>query len=280
MPHINLKLWPGRSEEVKHEVAKQFTDVLVDTLNVAESSISVAIEEVSLGNWTELVYEEEILPNRDRLYKEPGYEPHREIGGSKKNFLEKVTAFIIRDERELLLFRHPMTGIQIPAGTVERGENHHKAVFREATEETGLHNLNLRKYLGFEEHVLKDPLRRILYNTKVYAAPDVKSLNCASLRRGLMVEVIDTKNDFLQITYKEFEKGNSKRLSYNITGWVPNNKITQFEKRHFYHLQYHGKGKKTWEIEADYHSIELFWAPLNNLPPIVYPQNIWVHHLR
>ncbi|WP_105618016.1 NUDIX domain-containing protein [Vallitalea okinawensis] len=280
MPHINLKLWPGRSEEMKQEVAQRFTDVLVDTLNVDESSISIAIEEVSLGNWTELVYEEEIRPFKDRLYKQPGYEPQKEVEGSKKNFLEKVTAFIVRDERELLLIRHPKAGIQIPAGTVERGENHHKAVFREATEETGLHSLNLRKYIGFEEKVLKDPFRRILYNTKVFAASNDKSLTCASLRRGLMVEVINVQDHFAQITYKEFEKGNSKRLSYNITGWVPINKTTPFEKRHFYHLQYQGKGKERWEVKADNHIFELFWAPLNNLPPIVYPQNLWVHHLR
>ena len=40
--------------------------------------------------------------------------------------LEKVTAFILHQEHgetELLLFEHPTAGIQIPAGTVEEGED-------------------------------------------------------------------------------------------------------------------------------------------------------------
>ena len=45
--------------------------------------------------------------------------------------VEKVTAFITRrvdDGCELLLFEHPVGGVQIPAGTVEPGEAHDVAV--------------------------------------------------------------------------------------------------------------------------------------------------------
>lgn len=55
--------------------------------------------------------------------------------------VEKVTAFITRERtgvKELLLFKHPTAGIQIPAGTVEEGETPEKAVKREVYEETGL----------------------------------------------------------------------------------------------------------------------------------------------
>ena len=37
--------------------------------------------------------------------------------------VQKVTAFIVRERngvKELLVFKHPTTGIQIPAGTVEK----------------------------------------------------------------------------------------------------------------------------------------------------------------
>jgi len=47
--------------------------------------------------------------------------------------LEKVTALITRKTDsgyELLLFEHPTSGIQIPAGTVEPGEKAEHAVLR------------------------------------------------------------------------------------------------------------------------------------------------------
>ena len=48
--------------------------------------------------------------------------------------IEKVTAFVTRQwegERQLLLFKHPYAGVQIPAGTVEVGESPEQAALRE-----------------------------------------------------------------------------------------------------------------------------------------------------
>ena len=48
--------------------------------------------------------------------------------------LEKVTAFVTRPRTtgtELLLFRHPNAGIQLPAGTVDLSESPVEAVLRE-----------------------------------------------------------------------------------------------------------------------------------------------------
>ena len=56
----------------------------------------------------------------------------------------------ITNERRLHLFTHPETpeaGIQVPAGTVEPGEDPKDAVVREATEETGLADLRLERFL-------------------------------------------------------------------------------------------------------------------------------------
>src|SRR4051812_13906238 len=65
--------------------------------------------------------------------------------------LEKVIAFVTRgpsDARELLVFRHPSGGLQLPAGTVEEGEPLVDAVLREVREETGLTDLAILAYLG------------------------------------------------------------------------------------------------------------------------------------
>jgi 8-oxo-dGTP pyrophosphatase MutT (NUDIX family) len=62
----------------------------------------------------------------------------------------KVFAYITHGRR-LLVFRHPESpeaGIQVPAGTVQPGEDLAAAVLREAAEETGRTDLVLVRFLG------------------------------------------------------------------------------------------------------------------------------------
>ncbi len=67
--------------------------------------------------------------------------------------VEKVIAYIIQEDK-LLVFshpHHPEAGIQVPAGTIQKGEPPEEAVLREACEETGLENLQLRAFLGVQD---------------------------------------------------------------------------------------------------------------------------------
>lgn len=75
MPHIIVKLYPGRSEEQKIGLAENITTVISETLNLNESSISISIEEVPRENWTKEVYKKDIMDNYEKLYKKPGYIP-------------------------------------------------------------------------------------------------------------------------------------------------------------------------------------------------------------
>ena len=75
MPHVIVKLWPGKSERQKRKLADEITKVVMSTLRYGEESVSVAMEEVEAADWTEKVYKPDILAKRDRLYKEPGYDP-------------------------------------------------------------------------------------------------------------------------------------------------------------------------------------------------------------
>jgi 8-oxo-dGTP diphosphatase len=70
--------------------------------------------------------------------------------------LRKVVAYITKEDK-LLVFshpHHPEAGIQVPAGTVEEDESPREAVLREAQEESGLDDLEIRSYLGVREHDL------------------------------------------------------------------------------------------------------------------------------
>ena len=75
MPHVIVKLWPGKSERQKRKLADEITKAVMSTLRYGEESVSVAMEEVKAADWTDKVYKPDILAKRDTLYKEPGYEP-------------------------------------------------------------------------------------------------------------------------------------------------------------------------------------------------------------
>jgi 4-oxalocrotonate tautomerase len=75
MPHIIVKVWPGKSEEHKTRLSEQIVRAVTTILDYGEESVSVAIEEVKPQDWMEKVYNPEILPNIEKLYKKPGYEP-------------------------------------------------------------------------------------------------------------------------------------------------------------------------------------------------------------
>ena len=103
--------------------------------------------------------------------------------------IQKVTAFIIRERdglKELLVFKHPTAGIQIPAGTVEAGEDIETAVKREAYEEMGLQFVEIENYLGCFENELKDNQRIIAETTQAYIEPDLNrnSLQAQAVQRA------------------------------------------------------------------------------------------------
>lgn len=74
MPHVIVKLWPGKSEQQKTHLAEAITKDVTSILHYGEESVSVAIEEIQPGEWAEKVYRAELKDNLDKLYKKPGYD--------------------------------------------------------------------------------------------------------------------------------------------------------------------------------------------------------------
>jgi 4-oxalocrotonate tautomerase len=75
MPHIIVKLYPGRSEEQKKQLANEIVKDVAAIAKCEEMVVSVAFEEVDPDDWAEKVYKPDILNNEENLYKKPGYNP-------------------------------------------------------------------------------------------------------------------------------------------------------------------------------------------------------------
>ena len=75
MPHVIVKLWPGKSEDQKRRLAEAITKDVMTVLHYGEESVSVAMEEVESKDWTAKVYKPDIKEKWDKLYKKPGYDP-------------------------------------------------------------------------------------------------------------------------------------------------------------------------------------------------------------
>lgn len=198
--------------------------------------------------------------------------------------LDKVTAFITRpgtNGTELLLFRHPFAGNQIPAGTVEENETAEQAALRETAEETGLADVRVVARIGVLNTALPPDRRIVFRSTKVYARPDPASFDWAILRRGLPVNLDRQADDYAQVSYIEEDRfPDPQYITYQITGWVPLDCLADRVRRTFYHLALTGTAPERWEQASDQHVFTLFWAPLTALPEIVQPQNEWFDFVR
>ena len=73
VPHVIVKLWPGKSEEKKSRLAEAIVRDVMEVLDYGEESVSVAMEEIAPEDWARKVYQPDIAANTKRLYKAPGY---------------------------------------------------------------------------------------------------------------------------------------------------------------------------------------------------------------
>jgi len=146
------------------------------------------------------------------------------------NPLHKVTCFItryVKNQTDLLVFNHPDVGVQIPAGTVNPGEDPETAACREAAEESGLNGLILLRALGDADDPPPTGYVLVAHPTTVYSRPDPGSYDWAHFRTGMPVEVLRNKAGFTQVRFEETDRSiNPQYTSYSITGWVPDKALT------------------------------------------------------
>ena len=73
MPHVEIKCFPGRTEEQKKDCAQKISEVIAETLDCKVSSVSVAIKDIPENKWKEEVWNKSIVADKEFLFKKPGY---------------------------------------------------------------------------------------------------------------------------------------------------------------------------------------------------------------
>lgn len=73
MPHIEIKLFPGRTDEQKRKCAEKIAADVSEIFGCEISSVSVAIKDVEKNEWKEKVWDKNIVADKDYLYKKTGY---------------------------------------------------------------------------------------------------------------------------------------------------------------------------------------------------------------
>ena len=74
MPHVIIKMFPGRDERQKRELTDRIIRDMEETINVTSDSISVSFKEISPKEWDEQVVKPDIIDKKESLFKSPSYE--------------------------------------------------------------------------------------------------------------------------------------------------------------------------------------------------------------
>lgn len=77
MPHVIVKLWPGKTEAQKRDLSDAIVRGVTGILGYGEESVSVGFDEVPPADWSAQIYGPDIQGKWDTLTKQPGYGPGR-----------------------------------------------------------------------------------------------------------------------------------------------------------------------------------------------------------
>ncbi len=196
--------------------------------------------------------------------------------------IAKVTAFVTRrapsgDGHELLVFRHPDAGIQLPAGSVEPGESPAAAALREVEEETGLRETQLVAHLGTRVTDLHD-VKAFLADAPLLAGPSPGAALLTTLPRGWWCRPLGWQGDYCEVRYEELDRNTQpEQVIVRFTGWVRSDLLAGRMERAYFHVSCTRPAPDRWQQRAeDRFDFACHWLPLVPKPDIRSPQQAWI----
>ena len=186
--------------------------------------------------------------------------------------IRKTTAFVVTKESpiHLLVFRHPLAGIQLPAGTVEKGEEPVEAAVREVREETG--------YTVCSDPVLLGAATTNLGPECAVLLDDVDGGSHTFLR-GHTVRVLRAKSssELTSIREEIFDYGTSPPTLVSAhEGEVRSDKLARTVERSFVLFVEETSFFERRTQQADGHEFEVFWTPFRRELSLVEGQVDWL----
>jgi 8-oxo-dGTP pyrophosphatase MutT (NUDIX family) len=199
--------------------------------------------------------------------------------------IEKVVAFVVRKKEnahQLLIFKHPANGYQLPAGTVEENETLESALLREITEETGLNNVKIIKKLGENTFYIDQNHAILTQSLRFFSWPaQAAKRNGPLCTRGLKVDTFEKKVGFTRVQYEEIDTSKEEPvLLWRSEGWLPSEVLTRELQRHYYLLLALDEKRDDWKIQSDFgHTFECQWVNVDAIPELEWEQSKWLSYL-
>jgi len=195
--------------------------------------------------------------------------------------VEKVTAFITRwqgDGPELLVLQHPLTGLQLPAGTVEFNETLENALLREVAEEVDLVDIKIVECFGSIESTLSGKERVVLLMTKLFSSPTFDSSSEGyMLERGSQVRVTDNIGKFSGVLCDPLDSHEQPPVRrQNVSGYIRSSVLGTQIRRHMFQLKPTACIPDVWQTEADGHVFEFCWLKLDPRPVLHPDHSKWL----
>lgn len=181
---------------------------------------------------------------------------------------------------DLLILLEPASGYQLPGGALIPGETTQHAVLRVVAEKTGLNTTVIDRVLHSEENNFPGNAAVILHPTTVFSHPDPSSFDWARLQSGTEVKILRKEIGYTQISYQVPDNPLSPSYTtYQITGWVPDEVLTQKQSHHYYLVIFSGSTPPNWKVNVDQTTYTAAWFPLADVPSLLPIQTVWLESL-
>lgn len=197
--------------------------------------------------------------------------------------LHKVAIIVTRkgkDSPEVLVFEHDHSGVQIPAGSVEPGEDITLAAIRELEEEAGLVVDRLELLMSFRNDSKPDERYCVEY-VPLLDAPSASANALIDHVYRLPLRLYGERDGWADVALVEWDLDDDPPTEIrSVRGYVPSSVLATWEMRHVFWCTAPPDVSETWEqLDEGDRIFRLRWAPLDDAGLLSWQQD-WIERVR